>query len=82
MTVRLPVKLLLTTLLTLLPFAAAQACPSCFGDPDSPMTDGMNAAVLVLLGITGSMLVSLGVFFLYLRKRWVALNARFRNLMN
>jgi LPXTG-motif cell wall-anchored protein len=70
-------------LLLLLAFVdTARACPSCFGDPDSPMTGGMNAAILILLGITGSVLAALVLFFLYLRRRWVIVNRPFRNMLN
>jgi hypothetical protein len=33
------------------------------------MTQGMNMAILSLLGITGGVLVAFGSFFVYLRKR-------------
>ena len=76
---------LLQALLSALLFACAQtaaACPSCFGDPDSSMTSGMNAAILILLGITGMVLAAVSVFFLYLRKRWVDVNRPFQNMLN
>ena len=28
------------------------ACPACYGDPQSSMTDGLNMAVVSLLGVT------------------------------
>ena len=51
--------------------AGLVACPSCYGAPDSPMTAGMNTAILVMLGITGAVLVLLAMsfFFLYRRAR-------------
>ena len=33
------------------------------------MAQGMNMAVVSLLGVTGGVLVAVGSFFLYLRKR-------------
>jgi LPXTG-motif cell wall-anchored protein len=47
------------------------ACPACYGDPNSPMTAGMNTAVLVMLGITGTvlLLLTLGFFLLYRRAK-------------
>jgi hypothetical protein len=45
------------------------ACPACYGAPDSPMTAGMNTAVLVMLGITGTVLVLLALSFLVLYRR-------------
>lgn len=49
--------------------ASAAACPNCYGDPNSTMAQGMNMAVVSLLGVTGGVLVAVGSFFLYLRKR-------------
>ena len=60
-----------TTILLVVLFAqqTASACPSCYGASDAPMTQGMNMAILSLLGITGGVLVAFGSFFVYLRKR-------------
>lgn len=49
--------------------ATALACGSCYGAADTPATNGMNFAILSMLGITGSVLAALTSFFLYLRKR-------------
>ena len=45
------------------------ACPVCYGDTNSAMAEGVNAAILVLLGITGSVLGLLSAVFLRIRKR-------------
>ncbi len=45
------------------------ACGSCYGAADSPATNGMNFAILSMLGITGGVLATMTSFFLYLRKR-------------
>ena len=45
------------------------ACPVCYGLSDSPMSEGVNAAILVLMVITGTVLSTFVAFFLYLRKR-------------
>ena len=34
----------------------ADACATCFGDPNAPAAQGMNWAILTLLGITGGVL--------------------------
>jgi hypothetical protein len=48
----------------------AQACPVCFGNPDSAQTKAAQAGILVLLGVTVAMLASIaGFFFIYLRRR-------------
>jgi hypothetical protein len=47
-----------------------EACPVCFGAPDSPQTKGAQAGILALLGVTVSMLAGFaGFFFIYLRRR-------------
>ena len=45
------------------------ACGSCYGAADSSATNGMNFAILSMLGVTGSVLAAMTSFFLYLRKR-------------
>jgi len=40
------------TLLALTASAPAQACATCFGTPDDPQTQGMNMAIVTLLGVT------------------------------
>lgn len=45
------------------------ACAVCYGDPQSPLTNGMNMAILSLLGITGGVLAAMVVFFVFVRKR-------------
>ena len=32
------------------------ACATCFGDPNSPAAQGMNWAIITLLGVTGGVL--------------------------
>ena len=34
----------------------ADACATCFGDPSAPASQGMNWAILTLLGVTGGVL--------------------------
>ena len=49
--------------------AAALACGTCYGAADSSATNGMNFAILSMLGITGTVLAAMTSFFLYLRRR-------------
>ena len=35
---------------------SAEACATCFGDPSAPASQGMNWAILTLLGVTGGVL--------------------------
>ncbi len=61
---------------------SAQSCPICYGDPDSPMTQGMNMAIFSLLGVTGSVLGGLVLFFLYVRRRSLMIHRRFKDMLN
>jgi len=58
------------------------ACPSCYGDPDSTMTQGLNSAIFLLLGITGTVLLGVAAFFVYLRHKTMVINRRFENMLN
>jgi hypothetical protein len=49
--------------------SVAEACATCFGDPDSPLTKGMTAGILVLLGFIGTVLASFASLFLYWMRR-------------
>jgi len=44
-------------------------CAVCFGDPTSPLTQGYNLAVFVLLAVTAVVLSAFGILFLNFRKR-------------
>jgi hypothetical protein len=49
--------------------ALAAACPVCFGQSDSPAAQAVNMGILILLGITMSVLVAFAAFFVYLARR-------------
>lgn len=49
--------------------ATAASCPSCFGATDSPLKEGMDMAILAMLGITGMVLGGIGAFFIAMRRR-------------
>jgi hypothetical protein len=48
---------------------SALACPVCYTDPESPTSNALAYAIIVLLGITGSVLGGFVGLFLYLRNR-------------
>jgi hypothetical protein len=48
---------------------AAAACSTCYGAADSPMTAGMNNAILTLIGVVGLVYVGIGKVFLEFRRR-------------
>ena len=45
------------------------ACPLCFGAAETPMIEGSNLGVLVLLGVILTIQAAFVAFFIYLRKR-------------
>jgi|TARA_Y100000294_G_C8532405_1_gene327570 heme/copper-type cytochrome/quinol oxidase subunit 2 len=52
-------------LLVLIPQISV-GCAVCYGDPQSPMTAGLNQAIFLLLGVIGvilSLVFTAGVFF-------------------
>ena len=48
---------------------AASACATCYGAVDSPMTQGMNNAILMLIGAVGLVYVGIGKVILDFRRR-------------
>ncbi len=58
------------------------ACPSCYGDASSSEVVGMKWAIFSLLGVTGTVLVGVSAFFLYLRKRTREFNKLFSDRLN
>ncbi len=61
--------IVLLAVVALLIQGSVLACGSCYGAADSSATNGMNFAILSMLGVTGSVLAAMTSFFLYLRKR-------------
>ena len=45
------------------------ACATCFGDPNSKATQGMNLAIITMLTVTGGVLSSFLSFVYILNKR-------------
>lgn len=48
---------------------SAAACATCYGAADAPMTQGMNNAILFLIGIVGLVYVGIGRVILDFRRR-------------
>jgi len=48
---------------------ASYACATCFGDPNSAATQGINKAILAMLGITGGVLGGVGSSIYVLHRR-------------
>ena len=48
----------------------ASACSVCFGAPaDHPMTESLNLAIIALIGVTGTVLGGISIFFIFLARR-------------
>jgi hypothetical protein len=47
----------------------ATACPSCYGNAQSSRIDGMNTAILTMVGIVGFVLTGISSFFVRMAKR-------------
>ena len=56
-------------LATFIAVVNSSACPVCMGAKDSPMTAGMNMAILTMLGIIGSVLMGFIGIFIFMRRR-------------
>ncbi len=67
-----PVNMASTFLICLATVSSAQtalACSVCYGDPNSPMTHGAQAGVLVLLGVVGGVLLLIASLLLFWMRR-------------
>ena len=47
----------------------ALACSVCYGDPESPLTKGLEMGVFVLLGVIGAVLFCFAWFFVTLWRK-------------
>lgn len=59
----------------LLTSSQALACATCYGASDSPMAQGMNWGILVLLGFIGSVLAGIVAFFVHVGRNSAKLAA-------
>lgn len=75
---------LVSALCAVMTIVAQQAfpCPTCYGDANSTEVQGMQWAIVALLGVTGTVLVGVGSFFFYLRKKAQEFNRRFSDRLN
>ena len=56
-------------ILLLVAHATLSACPVCYGAQDTSTAQSVNAAILSLLGVTGSVLGGFVTMFIRLRRR-------------
>ena len=66
---------LLVTMIALTTAPSAFACATCYGASDSPLAQGMNWGIMVLLGFVGIVLSTVTVFFVYIARRASAMEA-------
>lgn len=48
------------------------ACAACYGASDSPLAQGMNWGIVFLLGVVGSVLAGISLFFVHIIRRTAA----------
>ncbi len=59
----------LVALLSLCLGPEAHACPSCYGQAEGPVIDGMNNAITAMIGITGFVLTGFIAMFFAIARR-------------
>ena len=64
---------ILACLAVLLSAAPALACSVCYGDPNSAMSQGAKAGVLVLLGVVGVVLTGVASLLIFWMRRAASL---------
>lgn len=72
MTLRMLKSVLAATLAVLMTFVlphAASACTICYGEPGNPLTEGVSAGVLVLLGVIVAVLAWFGGMIIFFARR-------------
>jgi heme/copper-type cytochrome/quinol oxidase subunit 2 len=67
--------ILLATFIAMTIAPSAFACATCYGASDSPLAQGMNWGIMVLLGFIGVVLVAVSSFFVYIVRRASAMEA-------
>jgi heme/copper-type cytochrome/quinol oxidase subunit 2 len=67
--------ILLAALIAMAAAPSAFACATCYGASDSPLAQGMNWGIMVLLGFIGAVLVGVSSFFVYIVRRASAMEA-------
>jgi len=72
---RLSILFALACLALLTAPSSALACAACYGASDSPLANGMNMGILVLLGFIGTVLVGISAFFIHLARNSARLAA-------
>ena len=66
---------LLVAMIALTTAPSAFACATCYGASDSPLAQGMNWGIMVLLGFVGIVLSTVTAFFVYIARRASAMEA-------
>lgn len=67
MNIRRPV--IVAVLCVLIAAAQASSCPSCYGEAQGPVIDGMNKAIMAMIGITGFVLSGFVALFISIGRR-------------
>jgi hypothetical protein len=67
--------ILLSGFIVLLSGTQALACAACYGASDSPMAQGMNWGIFVLLGFIGTVLTGVVAFFVHIGRNSAKMSA-------
>ena len=73
---------LLALLFALVATQSASACATCYGASDSPLAEGMNWGIMVLLGFVSCVLLGVSAFFIYIVRRANAMAAATSQLIS
>ena len=68
--------LLAAAICQLLTAISVNACPVCFGNPDSPLTQGTSNGILFLLGVIGLVQIGFVALFITFWRRARAIRRR------
>lgn len=58
-------RIMLLVCLTAMVSSRALACATCYGASDSPLAQGMNWGIMVLLGFVGTVMTGIVAFFVH-----------------
>jgi hypothetical protein len=59
----------MTAALAVLASPQAAACPTCYGQAQGPVIDGLSTAILAMIGITGFVLSGVAAMFVSIGRR-------------
>ena len=73
-------RIILLVCLAAMVTSRAVACATCYGASDSPMAQGMNWGIMVLLGFVGAVMTGIVAFFVHVGRNSAKMNVPAPNL--